>query len=211
MAKGIRPAVNAKFQELAPQLMAGEFGAIEPTYLADGYTNFRASVMQYAIDTFLISLSSASTHYTHIKNLVCVYGPEHPKHNPTFWNPDSVGLLGRPEDKKGGRPAGSKNNTVGTEVAVQTELPAGEAEFVAAIHAAGEAAAQEEAAPAAVVEEVTVVETPAEVVAETVALYDVVREKDSVLVAENLTLEAAQELIDKAKAAKKAKLVMQEA
>ena len=182
MAKGIRPAVNAKFVELSPKRLAGEFGAID-TPLAEGNTKFRANVIQFAIDTFTISLASAATAYNKAKQVA------------TEAHPELVVGLGRPEDKKGGRKPGSTN-------AAPVTVPEGEA---AAETPAAETPV-EPAVPAvdAVVE--TVVETPAAAAEVAVVKIKVTRVKDGEVVAEVDTMEEAQALVDKAAKAKKAKL-----
>lgn len=90
MSKGIRPAVNAKFMELSPKRLAGEFGPID-TPLAAGNTKFRRTIMDYAMEQFSITNAAAATAYNTAR-IKCAET-----------NPELVVGLGRPEDKKGGR------------------------------------------------------------------------------------------------------------
>lgn len=80
MTKGIREYTNARFAKYLPQL--GELGG----------TAFRKKVMDGVVKHFAISISSAATHYNHSLKMQRLADPK------------SVDGLGRPEDKKGGRP-----------------------------------------------------------------------------------------------------------
>ena len=80
MTVGIREFVNAKFGELLSQ--RAELGN----------TGFRKAVMQAAVTQFGISIASAATHYNFSLKTV------------RSLDPSLVEGLGRPEDKKGGRP-----------------------------------------------------------------------------------------------------------
>lgn len=80
MTQGIREFVNAKFGELLPQR----------SELTN--TGFRKAVMQAAVVQFGISIASAATHYNYSLKTV------------RSLDPSLVEGLGRPEDKKGGRP-----------------------------------------------------------------------------------------------------------
>jgi len=135
MNQGVRAFTNTKFAE--------EFTKVKET----GYTEFRRTVMNAAIETFGISIASAATHFNHAK---LEYGKA---------NPGALDGLGRPEDKKGGRKPGTKNK------AVEVVLP---------------------------------------------TLYDVIKVKDGSVVTTGLTKEAAEALVAKAAAAKKAKLQIKE-
>lgn len=106
MAKGIRSAVNNHFIAMSAKRLAGEFGDTSGT-LAQGNVAFRAEVVGFAIDTFGIKLTSASTAYNHAFKHASKYHPE------------LVAGLGRAADKKGGRKAGVKNtdSTVAEETA----------------------------------------------------------------------------------------------
>jgi hypothetical protein len=82
MTKGIREYTNARFAHHLPQFVSGELNA----------TAFRKAVMNDAIAECAISIASAATHYNHSLKMQRVADPK------------SVETLGRPEDKKGGRP-----------------------------------------------------------------------------------------------------------
>jgi hypothetical protein len=79
MTQGIRDYTNARFLKYLPELAAL------------GNAGFRAKVMGGTITKFGISVASAATHYNHsLKSQRAA-------------DPKSVSMLGRPEDKKGGR------------------------------------------------------------------------------------------------------------
>ena len=80
MTKGIREYTNARFAKYLPQL--GDLGA----------AGFRKKVMDGVVAKFGISTASAATHYNHSLKMQRLADPK------------SVDGLGRPEDKKGGRP-----------------------------------------------------------------------------------------------------------
>jgi hypothetical protein len=82
MTKGIRDFVNAAFARHLPELKSGK---------KDGKA-FRAAVMGDAQKKFGITVASAATHYNHALKMQ------------RETDPKSVEGLGRPEDKKGGRP-----------------------------------------------------------------------------------------------------------
>jgi hypothetical protein len=82
MTKGIRDYVNARFAKLLPKLQAGEL---------DG-KGFRAKVMEGAVAKFGITVAAAATHYNHSLKMQ------------RLADAASVEGLGRPDDKKGGRP-----------------------------------------------------------------------------------------------------------
>lgn len=82
MTKGIRDYVNARFAKYLPKFQAGEL---------DGKA-FRAKVMDGAVTKFGITVASAATHYNHALKMTRLADEK------------SVEGLGRPEDKKGGRP-----------------------------------------------------------------------------------------------------------
>lgn len=82
MTKGIREYTDARFASHLPKFQSGEL---------DGAA-FRKAVMDGAIAAFSITTGSAATHYNHsLKEQRKV-------------DPKSVMGLGRPDDKKGGRP-----------------------------------------------------------------------------------------------------------
>lgn len=80
MTKGIRAYTDNRFAFYLPQL--AELGG----------AGFRAKVMDSVSRKFGISVSSAATHYNHSLKMTRLNAPA------------SVEGLGRPEDKKGGRP-----------------------------------------------------------------------------------------------------------
>jgi hypothetical protein len=82
MTKGIREYVNARFTKYLPQFQSAELNA----------TAFRKKVMEGAIAKFEITPASAATHYNHALKAQRAADPK------------SVETLGRPDDKKGGRP-----------------------------------------------------------------------------------------------------------
>lgn len=82
MTKGIREYTTARFNKYLPQQQAGELSN----------KDFRAKVMNGAIEKFGISIASAATHYNHALKMTRLEAPK------------AVEGLGRPEDKKGGRP-----------------------------------------------------------------------------------------------------------
>jgi hypothetical protein len=82
MTKGIREFTNARFAKFLPQFQAGELTGAA----------FRAKVMEGASKKFEISVASAATHYNHALKMT------------RLENPAAVEGLGRPDDKKGGRP-----------------------------------------------------------------------------------------------------------
>jgi len=82
MTKGIRAYTNARFAKFLPAFQAGEL---------DG-TAFRRKVMESAVAKFEISVAAAATHYNHALTMARLNDPA------------AVATLGRPDDKKGGRP-----------------------------------------------------------------------------------------------------------
>ncbi len=82
MSKGIRDYTNARFAKYLPQFQSGELTG----------TAFRKKVMEGAVKRFQITVASAATHYNHSLKMQ------------RLADPSSVEGLGRPEDKKGGRP-----------------------------------------------------------------------------------------------------------
>lgn len=82
MTKGIREYTNARFAKYLPQFVSGELDK----------TAFRKKVMDGTVAKFEISVASAATHYNHALKAQRLADPK------------SVESLGRPEDKKGGRP-----------------------------------------------------------------------------------------------------------
>jgi len=80
--KGIREYTNARFAKYLPKFQAGELTG----------TEFRRKVIDGTVAKFEISVASAATHYNHALKTT------------RLENPSAVENLGRPEDKKGGRP-----------------------------------------------------------------------------------------------------------
>lgn len=186
MDKGVRPASNAKFAELNALWNKDEYG---PKGTAKANAAFRKAVVGYLADAFVISWASACTAYNH--SFI-----EFRKANPTL-----VVGLGRPEDKKGSR---KKKVTIVAEAVAailgneeQQETMA--AQVGEALEGLCSAVALTETVPDSV--------PSAEVVEETAqAVYEVRKVKDNTVVASNLSIEAANELVAKAATAKKAKL-----
>ena len=144
---------------------------------------FRKSVIADAMEQFGITLASAATHYNH------AFKEARRTHAHLLTG------LGRPEDKKGGRkPKAKPVETPATETPA-TETPA--TETPAADAAPTQEPATEPEQPAAEPEQ------PAE------TLFTVVRVKDGAEVATGLTQAQADELIARAKTAKKAALKIQ--
>lgn len=82
MTQGIRAYTNARFLKYLAVFQVGELSA----------TEFRKKVMDGAVNKFGISVASAATHYNHALKMQRLADEK------------SVEGLGRPEDKKGGRP-----------------------------------------------------------------------------------------------------------
>ena len=201
MDKGIRPAANAKFLELIPTRVKTR----------EGNTAFRKTVIAYIMEEFGATLASAATHYNHAfinARALAATNAELAGH---------LEGLGRPEDKKGGRkpkakpeaaavvPGASQADAQNTE----DNTPVTAAELLGLVNT------DEDTPPAA---QITLAasqvgleglqqdapqepETPA--APQTFSVYKVAK---GTLVAEGLTREQADELVEKAAAAKKAKL-----
>jgi hypothetical protein len=82
MTQGIRAFTNALFAKSLPSFQTGEMTG----------TDLRRKVMEGTIAKFDISVASAATHYNHALQMTRLAEPK------------SVEGLGRPDDKKGGRP-----------------------------------------------------------------------------------------------------------
>lgn len=82
MTQGIRAYVNARFAKYLAAFQSGELAG----------RDFRAKVMDGAVTKFGITVASAATHYNHALKMTRLADPK------------AVEGLGRPEDKKGGRP-----------------------------------------------------------------------------------------------------------
>jgi hypothetical protein len=82
MTKGIREYSNARFAHYLPSFQAGELTAAA----------FRKSVREDVVAQFACTGNAASTHYNHSLKVQRAADPK------------SVEGIGRPDDKKGGRP-----------------------------------------------------------------------------------------------------------
>ncbi len=149
-----------------------------------GNTAFRKGVMAGIMEAFGITLASAATHYNH----AFIEAKKVPELAPLL-----VGL-GRPEDKKGGRKPKPKTDAAPAEGATIADVLLSNVLQAREGNEGGDAPADE--APKQ--EEVLQLEAP--------KLVRVCKVADGTVVAEGLTEEAAQKLIDAAKAAKKSKL-----
>jgi hypothetical protein len=173
--KGIRVNVDRKFMEMLPQRAAL------------GNTPFRKAVMTYAIETFAIPVSSASSHYNHAK----IKAQEAAKTNPEVLA--LLGDLGRAEDKKGGRKPKAK---------VETQA-AGTGETQAGTDAAGDTQAADTGTADAAGETQTA--AAGEQAADAPKLHTVYKKIDDTVVAENVSFFDAVLMVEKAKKAKKGK------
>jgi hypothetical protein len=212
MDKGIRPACNAKFLELLPTRVNTR----------EGNTAFRKSVIAFVMEEYGTTLASAATHYNH----AFIAAREAAAKNTVLAT--QLEGLGRPEDKKGGRkpkakPAQPTNATgniipANPNALLQNFINAGvpgiappAAQITNAAAQVGlEGLGQQEETPEGGEEagEETTDEAPqgGEETAPPVALYSVWKVVKNTMVAENLTKEQADELVEKAAQAKKAKL-----
>lgn len=145
-------------------------------------TPFRKNVMAAIMETHGTTLASAATHYNEafkkIKEL----------------NAELVSGLGRPEDKKGGRKRKVKPEATPAPtppLLLLTFTPTASEEVAKEAVAQQEAQAEEEQQPEAPPEQTE---------------FTVKRKSDGSVVAENLSFEDAKALVEKAAAAKKAKL-----
>jgi hypothetical protein len=178
MDKGIRPYCNAKFLAELPARVNTR----------DGNCAFRKTVMADCMEAFGITLASAATHYNHAFITVKKATPE------------LVLGLGRPDDKKGGRKPKAKaadavDNATTADVLASNVLGT----------ASADETADETPAPAVIVDiDTTALQAGAAPGEQTV--FTVRKKGDNSVVAEGVSFEAAQELINKAAAAKKAKL-----
>jgi hypothetical protein len=153
-----------------------KFAELLPTRAEVGNTAFRKNVMFYVMEEFGITLASAATHYNHAFQAVKAA------------NPELVAGLGRADDKKGGRKP--KATVVAEAVAVLLGTPEGAAPEAATLLSEG---VKENTST------LTVTVNPA-------ATFTVRKKSDGTVVAEGLSQEAADTLVAKAKAAKKAAL-----
>jgi hypothetical protein len=112
MTQGIRDFTNARFAKHLPKFQSGELTGAA----------FRKKVMDETIAKFTISVASAATHYNHALKTTRLATPE------------LVEGLGRPEDKKGGRPVLNPVTVVNTRSGkeVATGISKGAAEILIA-------------------------------------------------------------------------------
>jgi hypothetical protein len=178
MDKGIRPYCNAKFVELNNLRNRGELTN----------TQFRKNVIADVMEQFGITLASAATHYNHAFKTV------------KELNSEIVSGLGRAEDKKGGRKPKAK--------AVETTDAPTMGDVLLSNILAARAGNEGDDAPGTVllsegVKENTSTHT---VTVNPPATFSVRKVSDGTVVCSDLSLEAANALIEKAAKAKKAKL-----
>lgn len=180
MDKGIRPAAIAAFLAALPTRVNTR----------EGNTKFRKGVIATLEENFGCTHAAGATHYNHAFIEARKQAAEKAAAGDTTLQDLLVGL-GRPEDKKGGR----KKKVAAAPAANPTtegDTPT----------TAGELTEESNLVPSG--EDATLDDLPAEDVApQTFSVYKVA---DGTMVAEGLTREQADELVEKAKAAKKAKL-----
>ncbi len=192
MDKGIRPAARNYFVEQNELRRRGA----EPYTGPKADTVFRKNVMAWLMDQFGCTLASAATHYNEALKTVREATPE------------LVAGLGRPEDKKGGRKP--KLKPVAAAVASQQEDSLTVGDVLSSSILAGE---QEEDTQELTAAEVMGKKAPAPVdneltpdLGEPQTVFAVKKKSDGTVVAEGLSFEQARALVEKAAAAKKAKL-----
>lgn len=197
MDKGIRPAAIVKFNAALPTRVNTR----------EGNTIFRKSIIAALEEEFGCTHAAGATHYNHAFI-------EARKAAAT--NPELATLLvglGRPEDKKGGRKPKAKAEAAPTAPSViPTDPNALLQNFIKAGAVPGAQPApeaQQDEAPQGVVllsEGIKEVTSEHTVTVNPPALFSVYKVAKGTLVAEGLTREAADELVARAAAAKKAKL-----
>lgn len=184
MDKGIRVNARAKFAELNEKRFNGEAPYTGPK----ANTIFRKDVMFYLVEEFGCTVAAAATHYN---DAFKAYKAAHP---------EKVVGLGRPEEKNNGgrkpkqRPAQPSVIPTPASVLLQNFIKAGVVQGPQGL------------APAAAVETPKAPEPQAEETPAVQTVFKVCKKSDGSVVAEGLTFEAAKELVEKAKAAKKAAL-----
>ena len=192
MDKGIRPAAIAKFAAMLPSRINTR----------EGNTAFRKGVIAHLEEEFGITHAAGATHYNH-----AFIDAKKRAETDTALAELLVGL-GRPEDKKGGRKPKAKPEVKASVVPVPVNQLL--QNFIAAGVVQGPQQPKLEA-PAAV-ETAQAEQTPegdpndAGETGTEQTLFTVKKKSDDSVVAEGLSLEAARELVEKAAAAKKAKL-----
>jgi hypothetical protein len=183
MDKGIRSGVDFEFNRLLPQWR--EMGGRLPG------SNFRHAVVAWAVENYEVTWSSGCTHYNHSLQAAKVSRPE------------LCEGLGRAEDKKGGRKTNASK--------LAAALVAVEAATAGTAADTSEQFQEWVAAVAGAIPE-TVIDAAATGEVEDTAItvpqtYTVTRVKDGAVVAEGLVLAAAEAMLARAAAGKKAKLV----
>lgn len=181
MDKGIRPAAIAKFLADLPARVNTR----------EGNTKFRKGVIAYLEEQFGCTHAAGATHYNHAFIEARKKAGEMAANGDTTLQDQLVGL-GRPEDKKGGRKKKVVAAAPTTETPAATEGAVTGAELI-------EGSNLEPSDDDATLDDVPAPETAPQ----TFSVYKV---SDGTLVAEGLTREQADELVEKAKAAKKSKL-----
>lgn len=184
MDKGIRSGVGHKFNELLPQWKA--MGGKLPG------SNFRHAVVAWTVENYEISWASACTAY----NTALIDARK--------TSPELTLGLGRPEGKKGGRK--KKVAAVQGPVLLLGYTPKA-FDSVEFIDAQYEEALMAVAGSIPNVDVVDQVPNGSDAAVEVEKTYTVTRAKDGVVIVSGITLAAAEELVSKAAAQKKAKLV----
>jgi len=185
MDKGIRPYAVAAFIAQSP-------GRVNTR---EGNTAFRKTLMAELMEQFDITLASAATHYNHAFI------------SAKTTHPALVEGLGRAEDKKGGRKPKAKPEVAAVVAPVADEaVTIGELVFPEVTGGDETPAAVITPAAAAVgLEEILATQDEVVAAAE-VQKYSVCKASDKTVVCNDLTLDEANALIEKATKAKKAKL-----
>ena len=217
--KGIRDYVNERFAKLLPELATL------------GNAGFRGKVMEEAVKKFGISVASAATHYNHSLKIAKLHTPDlveglgRPEDKKGGRKKKAVTTTPAAASTDAGATGDVVNSNILGNAGEQTETPAATISTAAALTGLEnlgtensvespeggllqnlphdeqtnwpEATGQEEVTP--------VPDLPQEPEAP-VQKYSVKKVADGTIVCEGLTLEEANELIEKAKAAKKGKL-----
>jgi len=190
MDKGIRPYAKNLFATENAKRVNGEFG----TDMKKANTAFRKHCIAVLMSEFGITLASAATHY----NTAFI---DYKTANPTL-----VEGLGRPEDKKGGRKSNAEKAAMARDALVFAPFETRE-QHIARMQAETAAIPSGTLLSEGVKENTsvqTVTVNEAAPVEQTV--FKVCKKSDGTVVAEGLSFEDAKALVEKAAAAKKAKL-----
>jgi hypothetical protein len=182
MDKGIRPYALARFTEYNTRRLAGDYGPVSGDWYQDRTANktFRKTVLSDIAEAFGIDMDRvAPSHYNYALQAVKAATPE------------AVLGLCRPDDKKGGRKrkvaevAGADWDEDAV-INADATPPEGETLDTSAFD---DAAQEEEVQPPAAQE-----------------VFTVKKRSTGEVVAEGITFDAARELVNRARAAKKAAL-----